>query len=71
MVALLASQIGLSMCQEGLYALIPIPTHGRMSTALVRAARFPVDLISPLDDRVVEAAEAGALHDSTDGNESK
>ena len=71
MVALLASQIGLSVCQKGLYALVAVPTHGCVSTTLVHAARLPVDLVSPLDDRVVEAAEAGALHDATDGNEGK
>ncbi|PPJ79221.1 hypothetical protein CV019_00620, partial [Staphylococcus haemolyticus] len=69
MVALLAGQIGLSVRQEGLYALVAVPAHGRVPATLVHAARFAVDLVSALDDRGVEDAEAGALHDAADGNE--
>lgn len=69
MIALFSGQIGLSMFQERAYALVSVATHSRVPRSLVHAAGFSVDLISPLDDRVVEAVESRALHDTTDSDE--
>jgi hypothetical protein len=73
LVGLLAHDGRLSVFQKGAYALVAVATGAQrgVSAPPVFHAGLSVDLVTALNDGVVEGVEAGALDDTADAHKGK